>query len=90
MRLNLSFSNNISEIINEYSINDDPFCEDDELIIKIKHIIFTKLSEIERRVLLLYVEYASIRKVANILNISPSTTYNYITSIKNKIINALK
>ena len=85
MRVKFNFSNDLEEITNEYKPSDDPFCDDDEMVYKIKKIIFTNLSSQERNILLLYCEYKSLRKVATKFNVSTGTVYNYIISIKNKI-----
>lgn len=85
MQLKLNFSSDIDKIVEEYMPNNDPFNEDTDQVHLLKTIISNDLSDVEKRLILLYTEYRSFRKVAKLLNISNSTVYNYISTIKKKI-----
>ena len=85
MRIELKFSSDIEQIIDNYKPNEDPFDEDDENVRIIKQIIFKDLNDIEKRLIILYTEYSSFRKVAKMLNISTSTVYIYVNNIRKKI-----
>lgn len=77
------------EIMSEYSPDTDIFREDSEFMDRLKHIIFEDLSEIERRVLIIYSETASMAKTGKILHVSPSAVHKRITQIRKKIIEKL-
>ena len=89
MRLHLKFSSEIDNILEEYKPSSDPFDEDDAKIHALKTIIFKDLSDIEKRLIILYADTGSFRKVAEMLKISPTTIYNYINSVRKKIRNNL-
>ena len=73
---------NMEEILNNYLPSDD----DDDEMVKLKNIVY-HLSEADKRIILLYTELGSQRKVANILKVSTSTINNRIKEIRNKILN---
>lgn len=73
------------KFMQDYEPNDDIMCEDDESMNKLKHIIFDRLPEVDKRVILLYAELQSQRKVAEKLGVSPSTAYILISRIRNEI-----
>lgn len=77
---------NINDILDEYRPDEDIFCDEDEKIHKIKKIIYDKLSESDRRIILLYTEAGNLRDVAKLLNVSFTTVYYQIKRIR-KIIN---
>lgn len=78
----------IYKILDEYKPDDDLFSEEDERINKVKHIIYDCLTESNKRIILLYAEYGSLRDVADILNVSHTTIFYEIKKIK-KIITDL-
>lgn len=75
----------IEEIEREYI----PANGDDDEMIKIKNTIYTQLPLNEKRMILLYAELGSYRKVAEFFECSPATICKCINSIKNKIKEAL-
>lgn len=79
---------NINQILEDYQPDDDLFSEEDDKIHKLKKIIYTKLSESDRRIILLYAELGNLRAVASILNISHTTVYYQILRIR-KIIHEI-
>ena len=56
---------------------------------KIKSVIAYRLTEVERRIILLYAELGSCKKLGNILNVSTSTAYLQVKQIQKKIIDLL-
>lgn len=81
---------NIKEIMGEYMpCEEDLFSDDPYNLLKIKHIIFNILNESERRILILYAEFGSMRKVADITHLSLGTIHKYINGIRKKIKNML-
>jgi DNA-directed RNA polymerase specialized sigma subunit len=82
---------NITEIEEEYKPYEDIiFNSDPQKIHKIKKIIFNDLDIVERRIILLYADKASMREVGKQLGISTSKTHQIITAIRNKIKQYLK
>lgn len=76
----------IEEILDDYRPNDDDiFNEDTEEMKKLKHIIYNDLDEVDRRVILLYAELGSLRKLGSILGVSASSAFLKIKTIKKKI-----
>ena len=69
----------LNTIESEYKYEFDIFEESD----KLKYL--NCLSTAEKRVLILYCETNSYRKVAEYLNVSATTVNNYIKKIKNKL-----
>lgn len=60
---------------------------DTETNYQLKNYVFNRLTEPERKVLLLYAEYSSLKKVAKILNVSHQSISNYLKKIREKIKN---
>lgn len=75
----------MNKIMEDYQPNDDIMSEDTEEMNRLKHIIFDKLPEVDKRVILLYSELQSLRKVAKYLGVSPSTAYILISRIRKEI-----
>ena len=70
----------------DYRPSDDGiFNAEDEEVRIIKDIIWHKLSEVDRRVLILYAELGSQRKLGDELGISASTCNKLIKEIRRKI-----
>ena len=61
-----------------------PSPDDDDRLTDLKKQI-SGLNKVDRIILLLYIEYASLRKVAKELSISLSTVHKRIRKIKEKI-----
>ena len=75
----------IKEVIEQYSENPDIFNDESETTKKIKHFIFNNLDEVDRRIILLYAELQSLRKLGKVLGISPSSAFIKIKQIKTKL-----
>lgn len=76
---------NIYQILDEYKPNDSIFDEDEDKIRKLKKIIYNKLDETERRIILEYAEIGNSRDCAKLFKVSPTTIYLRIKEIQNKI-----
>ena len=77
---------NLSKILKDYEPDTDIFSEEPEVVSKLKDIIFHRLSEIDRRVIILYSELQSQRKVAKLLGVSASTVNILIRRIRKEIL----
>lgn len=86
MQISLNIEPTINNILIDYKYSDDIFNEDDVRVRLLKYIINNNLNDVEKRLIILYIDTQSFRKVAKELNISVSTCYNYINRIKRKII----
>ena len=74
----------IKEILEDYQPSDDIFNDEDELINKLKHIIYLKLNEVDKRIILMYAELKSLRKLGMELGISVSCAWIKINEIRDK------
>lgn len=75
-----------NDILREYIPDNTVFREDSDLINALKNIIFHKLSETERRILIIYAETRSMYKTGRLLKCSASTVYKNIRIIRDKIL----
>lgn len=73
-----------ARICEEYRPNEDPFSEDDQVIVACKAAL-AKLPDEERRLFILYAEVGNIRKIARILKMSPSTLQYRIARIRKRL-----
>ena len=80
----------IKEILEDYQPSDDIFNDEDELINKLKHIIYLKLNEVDKRIILMYAELKSLRKLGMELGISVSSAWIKIKEIRDKIYKELE
>ncbi len=76
---------NIRDLEEEYLSTDDTIWCQDETINAIKHNIKDRLNDTEKRLLLLYTEIGSQRKVAELLRVSPATINRIIKEIRDKL-----
>ena len=90
---------NFKKLLNEYVLdNQKPdqlnnaymYQLDVSLELELKYLILNELTEIEQRILLLYIDLGSIRKLAAILGCSPSKIHYIIKDIRNKIKSKIK
>ena len=81
---------NIKEILEDYQPSDDIFNEEDELINNLKHIIYLKLNEVDKRIILMYAELKSLRKLGMELGISVSSAWIKVNEIRDKIYKELQ
>lgn len=75
----------LKDIYEDYAEDTTIFNEEDDKVRKIKHIIFNDLDEVDRRIILLYSEFESLRKLAAELKVSTTTAYYKVKEIKQKI-----
>ena len=69
----------------EYKPNETIWDEDREDIRLIKRVIEYRLSEIDKRLILLYAEMKSYKEVGKALRVSTSTAYSKVKEVRNKI-----
>lgn len=81
---------NIKEILEDYQPVDDIFNEEDELVNNLKHIIYLKLNEVDKRIILMYAELKSVRKLGMELGISVSSAWIKVNEIREKIYKELQ
>ena len=76
----------LKDIMKDYSPSEEGIFNSEEDNIRIiKDIIWHKLSEVDRRVLILYAELGSQRKLGKELGLSASTCNKLIKDIRRKI-----
>jgi DNA-directed RNA polymerase specialized sigma24 family protein len=74
------------EIKEDYKYNPDIMNPDDERVSKLKEIINTRLSVVDKTLILLYVDCQSYRKLGKRLGLSHMTCRREIVRIKNIIL----
>lgn len=74
------------EIKEDYKFSDDIMCNEDERIHRIKEIINTKLSIVDKTLILLYTDCQSYRKLGQRLGLSHMTCRKEIMRIKGIIL----
>lgn len=80
---------NIKELYEDYEPVNDIFQDEPLKIQRVKYIIFHKLKESDRRIIILYAELQSIRKVAQKLNVSAASAWLQIDRIRKEIKNLM-
>lgn len=75
------------EIKEDYKFSKDIMCNEDERVHRIKEIINTKLSLVDKTLILLYTDCQSYRKLGKRLGLSHMTCRKEIIRIKNIILN---
>lgn len=70
----------------DYAYDGTVFCEDDARTSAIKYIINHKLDQVERTIILLYVDCLSYRKLGKRLGFSHMTIQKEVRKIKAKIL----
>ena len=74
------------EIKQDYAYDSDIMSKDDERVAKIKMIIDTKLSLVDKTIILLYVDCQSYRKLGEKMHLSHMTVRREIIRIKKIIL----
>lgn len=80
---------NIYDLEEAYKFDPSIFNQDDDTVRKIKYVITNKLSETERRIILVYSHIGNIRDTASVFKVSPTTIWNQINNIRKKIISMI-
>lgn len=81
---------NIYDVEREYAPIDDVLSEDDIEVHRVKKIVYTRLNETDRRIILAYAEIGNIRDTARLFKVSPTTIWLRIQEIRNEIKNYLE
>ena len=79
----------IQQILEDYAPDTSIWNDDEELVNKLKEIIYNKLTEPEKRIILMYAELGNLRKLGKELGVSTSSAWIKIKDIKTKIIDEL-
>ena len=74
------------QIKQEYAYNPDIMSPDDPRVARIKEIIDTKLSQVDKTIILLYVDCQSYRQLGKKLNLSHMTLRREVIRIKQIIL----
>lgn len=78
-----------NSIIDEYRPDNSILSTETEHMNRLKNIVFNDLTEIERRLLIVYCETGSMFKTGTILNVSASSIHKKMTKIREKIVKKL-
>lgn len=70
----------------EYAWNPDIMCPDDPRVARLKEIIETKLSQVDRTIILLYCDCQSYRKLGKKMNLSHMTIRREVMRIRKIIL----
>lgn len=70
----------------DYKFNPDIMCPDDPKVSRIKEIIDTKLSQVDKTIILLYADCQSYRKLGAKMHLSHMTVRREVIRIKNIIL----
>ena len=76
---------NIYDVLEKYKPSDSIFDETEPLVQDIKEIIYSKLSETERRIILSYAEIGNVRDCSELFKVSPTTIWIEIKKIQDKV-----
>lgn len=74
------------QIKEDYKFNPDIMCPDDPRVSRIKEIIDTKLSQVDKTIILLYADCLSYRKLAKKMHLSHMTIRREVIRIKKIIL----
>lgn len=74
------------DIKEDYRHDDSIFNEEDERLRRVKKIINTKLSQVDKVIILLYVDCLSYRKLGAKLGVAPMTAHKEVKRIKKIIL----
>ena len=74
------------QIKEDYKFNPDIMCPDDPKVSRIKEIIDTKLSQVDKTIILLYADCQSYRKLGAKMHLSHMTVRREVIRIKDIIL----
>lgn len=74
------------QIKEDYKFNPDIMCPDDPRVARIKEIIDTKLSQVDKTIILLYADCLSYRKLGRKMHLSHMTIRREVIRIKKIIL----
>lgn len=69
----------------EYAFDPDVMCRDDERVRRVKEIVDTRLSAVDKTIILLYADCQSLRKLAKKMGVSHTTIRKDVNRIKDII-----
>ena len=78
------------QIKEDYKYNPDIMCPDDPKVSRIKEIIDTKLSQVDKTIILMYADCQSYRKLGRKMNLSHMTVRRECMRIKKIILEEYK
>lgn len=73
------------QITRDYAFDRDIFNEDDPKVNILKYIIFNRLSQADRTIILLYTDFQSYRKLAEVMGMAHMTVRREVIRIRNLI-----
>lgn len=79
----------IQQIYNDYLPDNSIWSEEEDKVRKVKNIVFHKLTEADRRIILLYADLQSLRKLGKMLGISTASACITVQRIRKEIQNNL-
>lgn len=74
------------QIKEDYKFNPDIMCPDDPRVARIKEVIDTKLSQVDKTIILLYADCLSYRKLGRKMHLSHMTIRREVIRIKKIIL----
>lgn len=77
--------NEYKAITKEYAYDEDIFNEDESKVNILKYIIFNRLSQPDRTIILLYTDFQSYRKLAEVMGMAHMTVRREVIRIRNLI-----
>lgn len=78
--------NEYKAITKEYAYDEDIFNEDESKVNILKYIIFNKLNQVDRTIILLYTDYQSYRKLGRRMGMSHMTIRTEVLRIRKIIL----
>ena len=78
------------QIKEDYKFNPDIMCTDDPRVSRSKEIIDTKLSQVDKTIILMYADCQSYRKLGRKMNLSHMTVRREVIRIKKLILEEYK
>lgn len=79
----------LASLMKDYKQTNDIFSNEEELTIRIKEIIWNDLDEVDRRIILMYADLGSLRKLGQELGVSGSAAHQRVKQIKQQILDKL-
>lgn len=70
----------------DYKFNPEIMCQDDPRVARLKEIIDTKLSQVDKTIILLYCDCQSLRKLGKMMHLSHMTIRREVNRIKKIIL----
>lgn len=74
------------QIKEDYKFNPDIMCPDDPRVARLKEIIDTKLSQVDKTIIILYCDCLSYRKLGKMMHLSHMTIRREVNRIKKIIL----